>query len=589
MSPATPTAGVLHPQTPHPSRPARRRRGRPPAYRAPAFRRSVLARLAAGAATAPRDQRARVAWPAGRLLGEGPVRASGERPGWVRRLSWRVNPPFQVLFTWRDKDLGMEVMHRDRRQGDGSRRPTALDMWAAGLLLLTVILHMVAMFPRYFGGPGEGSVWSQPDQAALFSVLTAGWALALGLVLAGPARARLGAAVAVGLAVTELGFRLTDVDEVLRFGGAQSAVGMWLMTAAWLVGSAGAVLAVLAVRRRSRPAVPTPVVAAEPGFGAPAATMGEAPALVPVARWGPEPDPEWAAQWGPQAEMPVLADPAPAALDPAAATMWAPASPAHDAVSLSSGAVAANLPVPVDETAPIRVEDAAGMQIDSTAAVRLDATTAGRPDTTAAVRLDATAAVPVDTSAVPAESGPVGSYGALPTLLVAVLALVTAGAFLPAWDHYVGVATTTGRSIGFTLGNAFTGPWPVVIGNVVVAVALVAVPVLASRLRDRRVAAAAVAGSLIVLASQFTAAIVQVDRPVSPSVAGLTPAQSSQLGLQLHLSLTGWFTLDVLAAYALFAAVMVVGYLRPVEVQANSAGTWPSAPEARSPASLPWS
>ena len=95
-------------------------------------------------------------------------------------LSGRMNPPFQVLFTWRDKDLGMQVMHRDQRQGDGSRRPTALDMWAAGLLLLTVILHVAAMFPRYFGGPGEGSVWSQPDQAALFSVLTAGWALALG-------------------------------------------------------------------------------------------------------------------------------------------------------------------------------------------------------------------------------------------------------------------------------------------------------------------------------------------------------------------------------------------------------------------------
>ena len=468
----------------------------------------------------------------------------------------------------------MQVMDRDQRQGDGSRRPTALDMWAAGLLLLTVILHVVAMFPRYFGGPGEGSVWSQPDQAALFSVLTAGWALALGLVLAGPARARLGSAVAVGLAATELGFRLTDLDEVLRFGGAQSAVGVWLMTAAWLVGSAGAVLAVLAVRRRSRPAAPTPVVASEAGFGAPVAmTMDEAPALAPVARWGPEPDPQWAAQWGPQAETPMGPEPAPAAFDPGTTTIWAPSSAAYDPVSLPSGAIAANVPVPVDETAPIRVEDTAGIQIGSTAAVALDATTA----------------VPVATSAVPAESGSIGAYGVVPTVLVAFLALATAGAFLPAWDHYVGVATTTGRSIGFTLGNAFTGPWPVVVGNVVVALALVAVPVLASRLRDRRIAAATVTGSLIVLASQFTAAIVQVDRPVPPSIAGLTPAQSSQLGLQLHLSLTGWFTLDVMAAYALFAAVMVIGYLRLVEVPANPAGTWPSAPEPRSPASVPWS
>ena len=109
-------------------------------------------------------------------------------------------------------------------------------------------------------------------------------------------------------------------------------------------------------------------------------------------------------------------------------------------------------------------------------------------------------------------------------MLVALLALITAGAFLPAWDHYVGV-TTTGRSISFNLGNAFTGPWPVVIGNVLVALALVAVPILATRLRDRAVAAAVVAGSLIVLAAQFTTAIVQVDQPVPPSVAGLTPSQ----------------------------------------------------------------
>ena len=65
----------------------------------------------------------------------------------------------------------MQVMYRERQQGDGSRRPTALDLSAAVLLLASVVLHVIAMFPRYFGGgAGEGSVWSQPDQAALFAV-----------------------------------------------------------------------------------------------------------------------------------------------------------------------------------------------------------------------------------------------------------------------------------------------------------------------------------------------------------------------------------------------------------------------------------
>jgi hypothetical protein len=143
--------------------------------------------------------------------------------------------------------------------------------------------------------------------------------------------------------------------------------------------------------------------------------------------------------------------------------------------------------------------------------------------------------------------------------------------------------------VSFNLGNAFSGPWQVVIGNVFVAVALVLVPLLAVRMRVRAAGAALVAGALIVLASQFTAAIVQVDHHVPPSVAGLTPTQANQLGLQLQMSLTGWFTFDVLAAFALFVAVMVLGHVREVEVPATPVTDWPRAPQAGPPATLPWS
>ena len=347
---------------------------------------------------------------------------------------------------------------------------------------------------------------------------------------------------------------------------------MWLMTGAWLVGAAGAVVAVLAVRRRSRTAVPASVVAAEPAVRRSGRDDdGRSPCVGSGSAVGARARSAMGGSMGSASRDDCTGGTRSRRIGSRGEHMGVVISFLRGGVP-ACAAGSTGLPVPVDATAPIHVDATAGMQIDSTAAVPFDAT----------------AAVPVGLPR-PSESGSIGAYGVVPTVLVAVLALVTAGAFLPAWDHYVGVVTTTGRSLGFSLGNAFTGPWPVVIGNVVVAVALVAVPVLASRLRDRKIAAATVAGSLIVLASQFTAAIVQVDRPVSPSVAGLTPAQSSQLGLQLHLSLTGWFTLDVLAAYALFAAVMVIGYLRLVEVQATSAGTWPSAPEARSPASLPWS
>ena len=81
----------------------------------------------------------------------------------------------------------MEVMYRDQHGDAVARRPSGLDLWAAGLLVAAVVLHLVAMFPPYFGGSiGEGSVWSQPDQAALYAVVTAGWALALALVALWP-------------------------------------------------------------------------------------------------------------------------------------------------------------------------------------------------------------------------------------------------------------------------------------------------------------------------------------------------------------------------------------------------------------------
>jgi hypothetical protein len=166
-----------------------------------------------------------------------------------------------------------------------------------------------------------------------------------------------------------------------------------------------------------------------------------------------------------------------------------------------------------------------------------------------------------------------------------LLSLATAGAFLPSWDHYTGLSTVTGRRISFDLGDAFKNPWQVTFGLVLAALALVMVPVLAIRMRDRVVGATAITGSLAVLTTQFTSAIVQIGQPVSPAVAGLNPTQAGQLGLQLHVTLNGWFTLDLLAAFLLFVVVTVVAHARPV-TDHNSAGTWPSAPDARMPASV---
>jgi hypothetical protein len=467
----------------------------------------------------------------------------------------------------------MHLMHPDIHLPDAARRPTPLDLAAAGLLLATVILHVAAMVPHYYGGPGQGSAWSQPDQAALYSVLAAGWAVALGLGLTGPGRASVSAGVAVGLAATEFGFRLSDLGEVFRYGTGQASTGLWLMTAAWVVGAAGAAVAVVAVSRRARATAgepaPGPLLAGEP-VAAPA-TWPTAPAL-------PAPEPALAALWGPEADDATATEPA-AGFDPISAN----SGPAD----VAAGPLDATVGVPLDATVGVPLDATVAMPVDATAPFAMETTAVVPFDATAAITVNATPAVPASSSGFAYPAAP--SYGAGPTMLVALLSLVTAGAFLPAWDHYVGISATTGRSVTFNLGNAFSGPWQVVIGNVFAAIALAGIPILAIRMRQRAIGAAVVAGSLIVLAAQFTSAIVSVDQPVPASVAGLSPSQLNQLGLQLHLSLTGWFTFDVLAAFALFVAAMVLGHVHELRVQASPVGTWPSAPDARRAASLPWS
>jgi hypothetical protein len=164
------------------------------------------------------------------------------------------------------------------------------------------------------------------------------------------------------------------------------------------------------------------------------------------------------------------------------------------------------------------------------------------------------------------------------SLLVGVLAAAVAGAFLAPWDHEVAVNVQTGRAITRSLGNAFDAPWQEILGNVLVAAGLLLVPIVAVRMRHKAAGAAAATGGLLVLLSQLASAVLQVDHPAE--AIGISPAQARSLGLSLSLKLTSWFTLDALAAYALFAAVMVWATLRVT--QESSAGVSPSTPDSRS-------
>jgi hypothetical protein len=327
----------------------------------------------------------------------------------------------------------------------------------AGLLLVaTVALHVAAMFPVYFTEGGQ-SLAGQTDQAAMYAVLAAAWALVLVVLLTGPARIAIAAAMAVGLAVTELGFRMADLGQVFRYGSNQAGDGLWLMTAASAVGAASAVALVVAARRQSR--------------------LNQQ-----------QPEPSWA---------------------PSTST------PEHSATG-----------------------DAA-----------------------------------------------IGSRGAW-TAIVALLAVVVAGAFLPSWDRYRAVSSVNGSSVSREVGNAFTNnPWQITLGDVLVAAALLLIPIAAIRMKNRYVGAALAVGALLVLASQLVGAVVQVDMPVTPTMIGLPASEAQQLGLSLSLRLTDWFVLEAVAAFALFAAFMVWATLRLNHEY--SPGTLPSTPSARNDA-IPW-
>lgn len=407
-------------------------------------------------------------------------------------------------------------------------RPSRLELLAGGLLAATVVLHVVAMFPTYF--TSEGSLVGQTDQAALYAVLAASWALALAIGASGPDRTKGAAALAVGIAATEFGFRLSDVGDAVKYGTQTAGAGLWLMTAAWAVGLFAAAVSVLAVRQRHRPAH----------------TDGSA--------LGHD------------------------AVDPAGAS---DANLEQGLAGQSGLSEAADNPYYELGGVPAGTTGGPGSSglVDSGLAesgLAESGLAAGQPVGAASVPVLETAAVPGVAEVAPnakrrrilrskgSDSPEEAHERNLWTLLVFVLAAITAGAFLPAWDHGTATSSITGQSVVRNLGNAFSGPWQQVVGTVVAAAAVVVVPVVAVRLRNKGVGAALAAGALLVLGTQLVAAVVQVNLPVPPADFGLSQAQASQLGLVLSVKLTAWFVVDAIAAYLLFAAVIVRATLRDV-------------------------
>jgi hypothetical protein len=153
--------------------------------------------------------------------------------------------------------------------------------------------------------------------------------------------------------------------------------------------------------------------------------------------------------------------------------------------------------------------------------------------------------------------------------------------FAPSWDRYVLNLPSGTQTL--TEGNAFSNPGPVIVGDVAVMIAVVAVLVVAALWRPARLGWALAAGAVVPLIAQLISALVQItESPLTQ--LGISSSQASRAGLTVHAGLTAWFW-----AYCAFVIVLVLlnGWLaarpdRPVAfaaagnpLQAGPAAGWP--------------
>ncbi len=144
------------------------------------------------------------------------------------------------------------------------------------------------------------------------------------------------------------------------------------------------------------------------------------------------------------------------------------------------------------------------------------------------------------------------------TLALAAAAAVGAAiAFAPSWDSFT-LRTAAGTSQTITAGYAFANPGPVIAGDVVVMVAIVAVVLAAAAWRSIRLGTALLAGAIIPMAAQAISAVIQVGHATASQQFGIPPAQAARLGLTITAGLTPafWIYCAFVAALILTAALM---------------------------------
>jgi hypothetical protein len=142
--------------------------------------------------------------------------------------------------------------------------------------------------------------------------------------------------------------------------------------------------------------------------------------------------------------------------------------------------------------------------------------------------------------------------------LAAVAGLGAAIAFAPSWDSYT-LRTAAGVTQTVTAGNAFANPGLVILGDVAVMVALVAVVVAAALWSPIRQGAALLAGAIVPMVAQAISALVQLGQTASPAQFGISPAQAARAGLSISSGGTVAFWI-----YCVFVAALIATCARMV-------------------------
>jgi hypothetical protein len=182
--------------------------------------------------------------------------------------------------------------------------------------------------------------------------------------------------------------------------------------------------------------------------------------------------------------------------------------------------------------------------------------------------------------------GRISGHDVVPMATFVLAALGAAIAFAPSWDKFT-LRTASGASQVITAGNAFANPGPVILGNVLVMVAIVAVVLAAATWRPWRLGAALAAGAIVPMVAQAISAIVEIRSTTSPLEFGVTPAQAHQIGLTISAGLTPmfWVFCAFLVTLIMLCVWLLLAQESPVPQQESPYGVGPySVAPAEAPA-----